>query len=377
MTTVLDTAAPGPGTHALVIGVGAYDHLVGGRGTLLDNPFGLKQLGSPPRSALAFAEWLLGGLANDVAPLASLEVVISARTPVTIADSGGQRVEVEPATMANIRAATERWFARADSHDDNVAVFYHCGHGLESSDLALLAQDFGAPGGDPVQLWANAYNFHRTYRGMAKCKAKGQFFFVDACRQVSADVLEFDGRDLAALIAPKLRGQNSTRNAPILYASARAARAFARTDSVSRFTSALIEALDSNGAERQQGRWQVSNATLGRGVIKRIELGNVKGVPSQDCVSDGESAGTTTIHVLADAPRVPVIVSGKTLPATAALEFRRSVSAPPDLTAAGPAPWRLDVQAGTYALWALDGQQLIADLTEEWIMPPAYERELP
>jgi hypothetical protein len=377
MTTVLDTGDQGPGTHALVIGVGSYDHLLNGNRTLLDNPFGLKQLGSPPLSAAAFADWLINGLSNEDAPLASVEVVISAPVPIVIKTRAGDRVEIEPATMANIRSAADRWFARANTHDENVAVFYHCGHGLESSDLALLAQDFGAPGGNPPRLWGNAYNFHRTYRGMANCKAKGQFFFVDACRQVSADLLDFDGRDLAALIEPRLRGQNATRNAPILYASARAASAFARTDSVSRFTAALIEALDSNGAERQQGRWQVSNTTLGRGVIKRIELGNAEGVPSQDCLLDGESAGTSTFHVLADTPRVPVVVGSSALPSSAALEFRRGVTTPAELTAAGPAPWKLDIRAGTYAVWALNGQDVLANLAEEWVLPPAYERDLP
>ncbi|RYP87302.1 hypothetical protein EKO23_06815 [Nocardioides guangzhouensis] len=374
MTTVHEVAGAGPGTHALVIGVGSYDHLLGGSHTLLDNPYGLGQLGSPSISALSVAEWLLNELYNPAAPLASLELLISAPTPAVVATPNGP-MTIEPATMTNIANAASRWFARADAHAENVAVFYHCGHGLESADLALLAQDFGAPGGAPIRPWEFAYNFHRTYRGMAQCKARGQFYFIDACRQVSADVLSFDGRDLQVLVAPKLRGSN-LRSAPILYASARESRAFAQTDGVSRFTEALLAALSSNGTERRGGIWRVSSEILGRAVLARIQLGNLPGIPEQLCVVDGESAGPVTLHSLNGNPQIPVHVRAATAPPTTSLEFRRSGETVSGTTLVGPPPWRHDVPAGTYTIVARDGAATIADLGEDWILPPVYEREL-
>lgn len=374
MTTVLDIGGTDPGTHALVIGVGSYDHLLGGKELLLDNPYGLKQLGSPPISALRVAEWLLGSLQNAKAPLASLEVLISAPTPATITTKSGP-VEVEPATMANIADAASRWFDRANTNPNNVTFFYHCGHGLQSADLALLAQDFGAPGGDPAAPWARAYNFERSYRGMARCAARAQIYLVDACRQVSADALNFDGQDLQTLVAPKLRG-NLLRSAPILYATAREARAFAATDQASRFAAALLTALSSSGMERLNGTWRVTTDSIGKAVRTCIRLGNGPNTPDQECVVSGEAAEPVTLHTSAGNPQVPVIVTAVDTPPSSALEFWRAGEPTPRTTVAGPSPWRHDLVAGTYSIMVRDGQVPIVDLGEDWILPPAYEREL-
>lgn len=377
MTTVVDTKAPGPGTHALVIGVGAYDHLIGGSGPLLDNPFGLGQLGSPPLSAEHFANWLMAEMSNDEAPLASLEVLISAPNPVKLTTPQGAELEIEPATMANINEAVERWKGRAETHSENITVFYHCGHGLESADLILLAQDFGAPGGAPAQLWKNAYNFDSTYLGMASWKARGQFFFVDSCRVVNQSVLNYGVATSPALVASELRGQNATRDAPKVLATVREARAYALSDGVSRFTTALIDALESNGARKKaDGKWRVTAATIGEAVQTRIDLGNVDGVPFQVCEASGQSAGgKAAMHTLSGIPRVPMRLVGVGLPLTTSVEFRRPDI--PALTAEGPSPWRLEVQAGTYSLFVLDGGQIVVDLPEEIVYPPVYERDLP
>jgi hypothetical protein len=374
MTTVYELAGTAPGTHALVIGVGSYDHLLGGTGTMLDNPYGLAQLGSPPLSALRVAEWLLNDLHNPDAPLASLEVLVSATTAAVLQTPSGP-VTVEAATMSNIKAAAARWFQRADSDPENITIFYHCGHGLESSDLALLAQDFGSPGGTPATPWDCAYNFHRTYLGMSRCAARGQFYFVDACRQVSADALEFDGLDLATLVAPRLRG-NSPRSAPILFASARESRAFAPTDDISRFAKALLAALSSNGNERRGGVWQVSSDSLGKAVLARVRLGNLPGVPPQACVVDGESVGPVTLHTLGGPPDVPVVVTDASAPPSTSLEFWRTGDQTPNRVLVGPSPWRDDVRAGTYTLVARDGGATFADLGEDWVVPPVYELEV-
>jgi hypothetical protein len=53
-----NVAVDGPATHALVIGVGAYPHLIGGTGRTKYND-GMGQLTSPPISARLFASWLM------------------------------------------------------------------------------------------------------------------------------------------------------------------------------------------------------------------------------------------------------------------------------------------------------------------------------
>ena len=155
-----------------MIGVGAYDHLIDGSGKRLDNPFGLGQLGSPPLSAARSANWLMKEMSNPEAPLASLEVLISAPAPIKLKAPNGKKNRIESATMENISDAVERWKARAETHSENITVLYHCGHGLDGGDLILLAQDFGAPGGQPAHPWKNAYSFDGTYLGMAGWKAR-------------------------------------------------------------------------------------------------------------------------------------------------------------------------------------------------------------
>ena len=53
-----------PTLHALVIGVGDYPHLNNGTGALANDPLGLSQVTTPPVTALALADWLLGSYAN-------------------------------------------------------------------------------------------------------------------------------------------------------------------------------------------------------------------------------------------------------------------------------------------------------------------------
>ena len=378
MTTVFDNQLSGPGTHVLAIGIGVYDHLIGGSKTRLDNPYGLGQLDSPPISAKKVAEWFLNDMNNPDAPLSSVESVISSAQPIQIDVPTTTPVTPEPATMANIESAFNAWYSRLDTHEGNVGIFYHCGHGLQSSDLALLAQDFGAPGGNPPQMWSRAYNFDRSYQGMASCDADAQFFFIDACRQVSADVLQYDGRDLATLSSPTLRGRNLNRNAPKLYASAREARAFAQSGDSSRFSNAVLAALASNGTVKHNGTWKVSNESLAAAVIRRIIRGNTNpGVPEQNCVSDGESSSISFIHMLADAPEVPAFVHpSPQIPYSqaATLQFMRNGAA--SAVAQGPGPWDLEVAAGTYTLRAVDGPTVLNELEDEWVLPPEYEREL-
>jgi hypothetical protein len=73
---VEERAVRGPATHAIVIGVGKYDHLPGGGGTPVRRPEGMRQLTSPPASARRFAEWLISGLNYPPKPLASVALLL-------------------------------------------------------------------------------------------------------------------------------------------------------------------------------------------------------------------------------------------------------------------------------------------------------------
>jgi hypothetical protein len=81
-------AGTAPATHVLVVGVGYYKHLLDGPEPRKRVHLGLSVLESPPISAEKFTRWLLGldggsGLNNPQAPLATVEVLISSRNPVS------------------------------------------------------------------------------------------------------------------------------------------------------------------------------------------------------------------------------------------------------------------------------------------------------
>src|SRR5215471_11458878 len=130
-------AATAPATHVLIIGVGYYRHLLDGpepRGRGVHR--GLSVLESPPISAEKLARWVLGtdnspggGLNNPATPLATLEVLISSRNPVSL-DVNGTSYAVERATLPAVQKAFDRWLAEVRTNAKNVGIFYFCGHGL-------------------------------------------------------------------------------------------------------------------------------------------------------------------------------------------------------------------------------------------------------
>ena len=81
-------------------------------------------------------------------------------------------LNVERATLDNIKVAFNRWYARCHAHAGNVAIFYFSGHGLEKEFQLLLAEDFADP--TTNNLWERAINFNQSWYGMGECKAVTQ-----------------------------------------------------------------------------------------------------------------------------------------------------------------------------------------------------------
>ena len=125
------------------------------------------------------------------------------------------------------------------------------------------------------------------------------------------------------------------------------------------------------------GVWRVSNESLGKAVSKRIQLGNVPGVPEQQCALDGEQVGSVMLHTLAGPPSIPLQVSKADASPSTCLEFLPSAGQPAVASFAGPSPWHEEVMAGAYCVVARDGDVTVADLDAEFVLPPTYERVLP
>src|SRR5271165_1126591 len=183
MPTLFERPYYGASTHALIIGVGAYRHFENGRGPEMHDTMGLGQLTSPPKSALAFADWVSREMYNPDAPLGSIELLLSEAGDAYYQPPDTNLVRVDRATLPNIQAAFKRWLERCNKFPNSVALFFFSGHGITKGDLCLLPEDFGDSDLNP---FCRAINFDRTYRGMTRCMAKTQCYFVDCCSQVPA-----------------------------------------------------------------------------------------------------------------------------------------------------------------------------------------------
>ena len=192
MTTVFADTSPGPGLHALVVGVGNYRV---GTGDPLE-------LGAAVPSAIAIARWLYATYVSDAAPLRSLEVLLSppgrsgdARTSLTLAASARRpavSVDVEPAALGVARstddvaplgvgAALRRWFDRAHASADDVALLYLCGRGAEiGGDPHFFCEHLETPTADGAP--PGAVNLRQLVADMASCLARKHLLLFDCGR---------------------------------------------------------------------------------------------------------------------------------------------------------------------------------------------------
>jgi Caspase domain len=252
------------GTHALVIGIGKYPHLVGGQeqATLTD---GMRQLSSPPVSARAFADWLIQDYHFPGKQLASLSLLLSEVMPEPYVNpKTGRSYEVPIAEIDSIEKAVKAWKARGDSNTDNRLIFYFCGHGIsESDEMALLAADFNGDDDNPLN---QALDLRQLMLGLAKCRAREQVFFIDACRSSSDTLLSRSG--MYAGRVPFLPGRPPPDWPRRLwlpyYATLAGDMSHAVPGKVSLFTDALLRGLRGVGSDNPDDDdvWRVNTSGL-------------------------------------------------------------------------------------------------------------------
>jgi Caspase domain len=256
----LDTRRSGPQTHVLAIGVGGYRYLYGGD-RFDETPVGdrlrfrgLRQLSSPPRSALAFAAWIRGTDPNRwKAPLGTIDLLVSPAPGEPELASGLRR-----ASLTNIRDAFIQWYRRCNTDSGNVAIFYFCGHGLQAGDQLLLAEDFGSPDDE----W-RAFAFETTRLAVERCRAQTQCFFIDACREVTSLTLETPSNAVGPLRAPRVKDPIRCRHHLTIQASAYNAQAFGAERDTSHFTRALLRAFNGGAAvNTENGTWAVDTGAI-------------------------------------------------------------------------------------------------------------------
>ncbi|MEM6797538.1 MAG: caspase family protein [Acidobacteriota bacterium] len=265
-----------PGTHALILGVGEYAYGKG-RGQASEVAGDLRQLSSPPLSARAMADWFLGSFRNSARPLASLSLLLSEETPTPYRPSRGSPAAVEPGqpqprgTYANVRAAAIAWAKRLRSHKDNLGVFYFCGHGASSGQLAaLLLEDFG----DPDFPLDHAVDVDGLRGGMKNSPAVQQVYLFDCCRS-NVDALMTGGQRIGSRLVTELpfrRGHRETAQQFVLFPTLDGEEAYGVPGEISLFSRSVIDALSFAAARLDdRDRWWTDTTGLHEEISRLIE----------------------------------------------------------------------------------------------------------
>lgn len=361
-----------PGTHALVVGVGKYPHLLGGA-TPTANPDGMRQLSSPPVSARAFATWLLSEYRPQNHPLASLTMLLSEEAPTPF-----EGHEIEEATIDNILAAVNEWNGRGNSHDDNRMIFYFCGHGVsQGDDMSLLASDVFADANNPLN---GALDFKNLMNGLKKCKASEQVFFVDACRASSDVLIEQSGQFAGRVpLGPGTRPLDFKRRLPATYYATLAGdRSHGRPGEVSLFTGAVLKGLRGSGSDDPEGEWWVTTIGLLDAIDHFMKQPQFAGTAVGVQIPTVSEMPGFILHTLPADPVVPVYV-GCQPGENSQAEFvcrsngqereRRPLA---EVDAADPErEWAIELELGDYEFEAQLGN---AVRTKEVAVRPVYKR---
>lgn len=258
-----------PGTHALVIGVSAYEFLLGGancspQGRVLD----IGQLSAAARSASEFAAWLMDDYHRTDLPLRSLRVLLSPSPGETIAPSIERLLSGDwRATRENVEAMFAGFMAAVGAHKDkNVAIVYVAGHGVQfsSSGAVLLLNDIADP--SRVNLFNGAVDMRSMHNAMNndQTSPQTQFWFVDMCRGAPGIASEYE--KLSGVLEFDKHRSSSVRTSPLFLSASSGQSAFARPNHLTLFCEALLRGLREGHAARPEkprnSTWHVSVSSL-------------------------------------------------------------------------------------------------------------------
>jgi hypothetical protein len=358
----------GPGTHALVIGVGEYPWLVGGSQPTFAQHEGMGQLTSAPISALRFGEWLATSYASRTHPLRSLRVLVSAPGQGEWAPKPGLETKIPSrARFDTLKSALLAWHAELTAADR--ALFFFSGHGIAAGDQqTLLCEDYGEY---PAAALGSAFDFTAFRIAMLGAPAREQFYFVDACRVSSGKLMRSLNHYGSPIVDPSAAIPSPPRLRPTLYATVPGASAFGRPGKTSLFTEALLQAMRGAGAQQTVDGWAIRPGVLAAGV-EHLLARLARGYGSfQGCLGDGSAS--VSLHDVAN-PEVPVSIHCRA-PIDAA-QAKVIVAGPASREQGPPVPMPLDLDlpVGDYSFTATPNGGPAKRL---YVLPPCVEVALP
>lgn len=301
MALLVDRRTVGdPGVHAILIGVGCYPNLRPGHTLGAFAPdAGLEELTSPLHSVEALAQWLQNDMHLSGTPLKTLRVLGSSPTQTTPWSAS------EP-TFDNIQQHVNDWFDDVDAHEDNLALFYFCGHGLRVGDVqAVLAQDFGANTHAPFDRSFDPEFFADAVR---KARALRQIFLVDACSTSVSLPEDYDKVQPRVLIQPARNNNLGVVKQSFFRASEFGTRAYGRENAPSLFMWAFLQAMRGAGALQRRPRHWVIGTDMLKTALNWLIQSTPEGQGQEVAYGAGLSS-SLDLHELQAPPLVPVRVS--------------------------------------------------------------------
>lgn len=324
----LDQLDGRPGVHAFIVGVSDYSELPA---TAPGRPqtFKLLKLNSPALSAFRFFQWLTGQLKHPgtdevvpvmlAHPLATCHLLLSPSQRELNGEPELANLIGKPgfprATMAEFQTCIQVWRRLCAMNRENQAIFYFCGHGVQSldRDAVLLLEDFAK-----VNMDSAVVRVGTIFNGMAPHMIPGedfteiarkQIYFIDACRDKPEALSQIRNLNGQNVFTDALADEDD-RDAPIFFSTVPGDRAWGVKGDVSIFTAALLEGLLIACEEREDDEhanpiWPVRAHFLHNVVRRRIEQSNIPVVPRLGNLS-GHVGGDPVICYLPDAPSVEV-----------------------------------------------------------------------
>jgi Caspase domain len=309
MGSLIPEDVTAPGTHALIIGVSHYRHLNGGEAvTMAGENFAMGQLSAAARSASEFAAWLLHDYKSDRAPLKSLRVLLSPSENEIIHPQIESLLQGDSsATLNNVKSDLLGFKQACDSHNENVAIVYIVGHGVQLTKhgATVLLHDVGAD--NHLSTLEGAIDVAGIHAAMNHPHtAQTQFWFVDACRQEPAVARHFESL-VGALTLDEPKGDAET--SIFFLAAGPGKKAFARPGNVSLFNEALLWALHGSIAVGPEDNgspyWHVSATALIRQLPDRVRgLANAENV--EQSVEITGKINEAVFHEYSEVPTVEV-----------------------------------------------------------------------
>lgn len=265
--TAVGGAAPGPGVHALVIGVSHYAHLPRHDDPPAAASWGLCSLGATALSAARIADWLRGA-ATLVQPLKTLRVLLSP-TDAETASMPDWAAGVEEPSRVSVGQHVWDWHGDCQDHPHSVAFFYYAGHGFSrgrgDTNLLLTCSDLFAPMG---AMLSNTVAASNVFYGMAPQSledqvARQQFFFFDCCRSYPDQMKNLDDRSVGQVLNVLVtEGVPDNRAYARWFAAPDNQAAYASIGQGTHFARAVSDALERAGRKLFGAGWQLDAESI-------------------------------------------------------------------------------------------------------------------